>query len=118
MGVAVGVGVGVGGAANVLTSMILFSVPEFSAPEVPNKKSPVIGSTVTPSGPLSPEIKTCCRATSGSPAASKGTVMIVLLVYFAIRALFGGKAGARGGTKAMPSAPATFARRVVLVMLN
>src|SRR5947207_9969086 len=72
----------------------------------------------TPSGPTSPDIKTCCMETMGSPWASRGTAMILLLVYFAIRALFGENPGAPDGTKAMPSASPTFARRVALVMSN
>src|SRR4051812_1775106 len=111
--VGVGVGVGVGGAADLLTRTSLFC-----SPEVPKRKSPVTGSMATPSGPTIPNKKSCWLAGTGSPCESKGAMTILLLLYFAIKALLAGNPGAPGGTKAMPSASPTFVRRVVLLMKN
>src|SRR2546423_3855008 len=52
----------------------------------------------------------------GSPSGFKGAVIILLVEYWAMRALPGGNTAEFGGTKAIPSAPApTLVRRLTAV---
>src|SRR5262245_37596573 len=62
-------------------------------------------------------MKSCMLATIGSPFASKGAVRTLPLEYCTIRTLLAGNTGEPGGTKAIPSGPPTFARRIADVML-